>query len=197
MPAHDGVAAHAGGTGVRKPQGGNRGGMARPCVRRYGYFGVGGLSMNAGVGSDQGDDGTRLAGCDRQSRRRRREIEPHDGYRGRCEIAPDHCRSGFGKAEMQPFQRAASKIAAIQVEQIERHQRSDGCIRPLLAMGGQAAGKFADDSGRAISGRHGARSRGPARPRRREPGRSTRTRSRMMNAWRGPLAFTHWCRHRR
>jgi|tagenome__1003787_1003787.scaffolds.fasta_scaffold16521290_1 hypothetical protein len=32
--------------------------------------------------------------------------------------------------------------------------------------------------------------------RRREPGRSTRTRSRMMNAWREPLAFTHWCRHR-
>jgi bifunctional non-homologous end joining protein LigD len=33
----------------------------------------------------------------------------------------------------------------------------DGCIRSLLAMGGQAAEKFADDSGRATSGRHGVR----------------------------------------
>jgi bifunctional non-homologous end joining protein LigD len=33
----------------------------------------------------------------------------------------------------------------------------DGCIRSLLAMGGQAAEKFADDSGRAPSGRHGVR----------------------------------------
>lgn len=34
----------------------------------------------------------------------------------------------------------------------------DGCIRPLLAMGGQATGKFADDSGRVASGGHGTRS---------------------------------------
>jgi hypothetical protein len=30
----------------------------------------------------------------------------------------------------------------------------DGCIRSLMGMGGQATGKFADDSGRATSGRH-------------------------------------------
>nr|WP_247438956.1 non-homologous end-joining DNA ligase [Bradyrhizobium sp. 139] len=34
----------------------------------------------------------------------------------------------------------------------------DGCIRSFLAMGQQALGKSADDSGRATSGRHGARS---------------------------------------
>jgi hypothetical protein len=49
-----------------------------------------------------------LAGCDRQNRRRPREIEPHDGYRGRREVAPDHCRSRFGEAEVQHWNVAAN-----------------------------------------------------------------------------------------
>jgi ATP-dependent DNA ligase len=58
----------------------------------------------------------------------------------------------------------------------------DGCVRSLLAMGGQAAGKFADNSGRATSSGHGARFGGPTGPRRGEPSSSARARSRTMKA---------------
>jgi hypothetical protein len=72
----------------------------------------------------------------------------------------------------------------------------DGRFRPLLAMGGQAAGKFADDSGRVTSGRHGARSRGPTRPRRRDTRPQHAYEIPNDECLEGRLAFTHWCRHR-
>ena len=55
--------------------------------------------LNASGGSDQGYDEPGWLGFDRQNRRRQREIERHDGYRGRREVEPDHCRSRVGEAE--------------------------------------------------------------------------------------------------
>ena len=81
-------------------------------VRGYGDFGVGGLSprsVECLFGKRSRVRRTRLAGRDRQNRRRPREIEPRDGYRGRCEVEPDHCRSRFGEAEMQPCNFAARR----------------------------------------------------------------------------------------
>src|SRR3978361_86325 len=98
------VARHMPGAGVCKtPREETAGGLRGRASDAMGILASGGLSprtVERWCGK-RSRVGTRLGGPDRQNRRRQREIEPRDGYRGRCKVEPDHCRSRFGEAEMQ------------------------------------------------------------------------------------------------
>jgi hypothetical protein len=79
-------------------------GVERSRVIRYGDFVAGSLSPRSVEGLCRKRSWIwrrRLAGCDWQNRRRQREIERHEDYRGRCEVESDYCRSRGGEAEMK------------------------------------------------------------------------------------------------